>query len=86
MAREYRVPIVFDNPVHQRRMPVTIGILIRPRWFPPVAPDQKPISNRGFEYDTLNDPYVRLLLEEILPGVARLRVRKRGCFRNAKRL
>ena len=66
---DYRVPIVFDNLIHQGRMPVTIGILISPGWFPPVAPDQKPISNRSFEYDTLSDQYVRFLLEEILPAV-----------------
>lgn len=68
-AGDFRVPIVLDNLIHQGKMPVTIGILINPGYFPPVAPDQQPISNRSFEYDTLSDQYVRFLLEEILPAV-----------------
>lgn len=66
---DHRVPIVFDNLIHQGRMPVTVGIFIDPGHFAPVAPDAKPISNRSFEYDTLSDQYVRFLLEEILPAV-----------------
>ena len=65
-----RVPIVFDNLIHQGKMPVTVGIFINPGHFPPVAEDEKPVSNRSFEYDTLSDQYARFLLEEILPAVA----------------
>ena len=64
-----RVPIVFDNLIHQRKLPVTIGIFIDPGHFPAVAKDVKPVSNRSFEYDTLSDQYARFLLEEILPAV-----------------
>ena len=66
---ETRVPIVFDNLIHQGKMPVTIGIFINPGHFPPVAEGKELISNRSFEYDTLSDQYVRFLLEEILPAV-----------------
>ena len=61
--------IVFDNLIHQRRLPVTIGIFINPGYFPPVAEGREPVSNRSFEYDTLSDQYVRFLLEEMLPAV-----------------
>ncbi|MEI7435460.1 MAG: alpha/beta hydrolase-fold protein [bacterium] len=61
--------IVFDNLIHQRRMPVTIGILINPGYFPPVAEGKETVSNRSFEYDTLSDQYSRFLLEEMLPAV-----------------
>jgi enterochelin esterase family protein len=68
---EYRVPVVFDNLIHQGKMPVTIAILISPGYFAPVAPNQKPISNRGFEYDSLGSQYVRFLVDEILPAVGK---------------
>ena len=64
-----RVPIVFDNLIHQGKMPVTIGIFIDPGHFSAVAEDKEYISNRSFEYDTLSDQYARFLLEEMLPAV-----------------
>jgi enterochelin esterase-like enzyme len=64
-----RVPIVFDNLIHQGRMPTTIGIFINPGYFPPVAADKEPVRNRSFEYDTLSDQYALFLLEEMLPVV-----------------
>ena len=66
---ETRAPIVFDNLIHQGKLPVTIGIFINPGHFPSVAEGKELISNRSFEYDTLSDQYVRFLLEEILPAV-----------------
>ena len=66
---DVRAPIVFDNMIHQGRLPATIGIFINPGRFPPVAADKEPVSNRSFEYDTLSDQYARFLLEEILPAV-----------------
>ena len=68
-AGEVRAPIVFDNLIHQRRMPVTIGVFINPGYFPPVATGKEPVGNRSFEYDTLGSQYARFLLEEILPAV-----------------
>ena len=68
---EFRVPIVFDNLIHQGKMPVTLGIFINPGSFPPVADGKEPISNRSFEYDTLSDQYARFLLQEILPAVGK---------------
>ena len=65
-----RVPIVFDNLIHQKAMPVTIGIFIDPGKFPSTA-DGKPRSNRSFEYDSLGDAYARFLLQEMLPLVGR---------------
>jgi enterochelin esterase family protein len=55
------VPVVFDNLIAKRDVPVTVGIFIQPGVFA----DGK--SNRSFEYDTLSDQYARFLLEEILP-------------------
>jgi len=68
---DFRAPIVFDNLIHKKEMPVTIGIFINPGKVPPAEPDQKPRDNRSFEYDSLGDQYARFLLEEILPEVGR---------------
>lgn len=68
---DMRVPIVFDNLIHAKRMPVTIAILINPGYFPATAADRKPVSNRSFEYDTLSNQYVRFLVEEIFPEVSK---------------
>jgi enterochelin esterase family protein len=66
----FRAPIVFDNLIHKKEMPVTIGIFINPGTFP--AKDVKQVrSNRSFEYDTLSDQYARFLEKEILPEVGR---------------
>ncbi|HRJ44404.1 MAG: hypothetical protein KJZ86_25415 [Caldilineaceae bacterium] len=69
VAGSVRTPIVFDNLIHQGKMPVTIAIFIDPGIFPPTRPDREPVRNRSFEYDTLSDQYARFLLEEMLPGV-----------------
>lgn len=61
----------FDNLIHAKQMPVTIGIFISPGSFPAGLPDGKPRSNRSFEYDTPDPLYSRFLLEEILPEVAK---------------
>lgn len=66
----FRVPLVFDNLIHQGKMPVTIGIFINPGNYPPVADGKEPVSNRSYEYDTLSDQYARFLLQEILPAVS----------------
>jgi enterochelin esterase-like enzyme len=65
-----RVPTVFDNLIHKKAMPVTIGIFINPGVFPSVD-GKKPRSNRSFEYDSLGDTYARFLLDEILPEVGK---------------
>jgi enterochelin esterase family protein len=78
-GQQYNAPVVFDNLIHKKQMPVTIGIMINPGHFPPKAgepekkPDGKPNvkSNRSVEYDSLGDKYARFLLEEIIPEVAK---------------
>src|SRR5882762_8255629 len=68
---QWRVPIVFDNLIAKKEMPVIVGIFINPGEVPPAEPGQKPRSNRSFEYDSLGDQYARFLLEEILPEVGK---------------
>ena len=68
---QFRVPTVFDNLIHKKEMPVTVGIFISPGTIPSDQPNKKGRSNRSFEYDTLSDQYVRFLEKEILPEVAK---------------
>jgi enterochelin esterase family protein len=67
---QFRTPVVFDNLIHAKQMPITIGIFINPGQKPPLDP-KKRAENRSFEYDTLSDQYARFLLEEILPEVSK---------------
>jgi acetyl esterase/lipase len=62
----YRVPTVFDNLIHKKEMPVTIGIFINPGNNTLQEPRE-----RSYEYDTLSDQYARFLEKEILPEVGK---------------
>jgi len=71
---DFRVPIVFDNLIAGKEMPVTIGVFIDPGFkrpeFQPGERDWRPEpENRSFEYDTLSPAYSEFLLSEILPEV-----------------
>ncbi len=68
---QFRVPIVFDNLIHKKEMPVTIGLFIDPGVFPTKDTTAKPRSNRSFEYDTLSDQYAKFLELEMIPELAK---------------
>ena len=57
----WHVPVVFDNLIHKKEMPITIGIFIDPS-----SPQQ-----RAGEYDTLSDRYARFVVDEVLPAVGK---------------
>lgn len=63
----FRVPVVFDNLIHQGAMPVTIAVFVNPGTVPATKPGAKERSNRSFEYDSLGDRYARFLIDEFLP-------------------
>ncbi|HYG78104.1 MAG TPA: SMP-30/gluconolactonase/LRE family protein [Planctomycetota bacterium] len=67
----WRVPVVFDNLIHKKEMPVTIGIFINPGVLAAAGEKQLPRFNRSYEYDNPTDQYARFLLEEILPEVGK---------------
>lgn len=74
---DYRVPIVFDNLIHKKEMPVTIAVMIDPGYkfadgkgeLPEKRGWQPAPQNRSFEYDTLSGDYAKFLIDEILPVV-----------------
>jgi len=70
---DFRAPVVFDNLIHKKEMPITIGVFVDPGHLTPDLPAEpgwrpRP-GNRSFEYDTLSDDYVTFLLTEILPEI-----------------
>jgi enterochelin esterase family protein len=65
----FKTPIVFDNLIHQKKIPVMVGIFINPGTI--TKPDGKTVSNRSFEYDSLSNQYAIFLDTEILPEVGK---------------
>jgi gluconolactonase len=67
---QWKAPTVFDNLIHSKEMPVTIGVFVTPgRVLPDSGVDALDRYNRSFEYDGLGDNYARFILEELLPDV-----------------
>ncbi len=65
-----RASVVFDNLIHKKEMPRTVGVFIDPGRKAGQQPGDK-AANRSFEYDSLGDAYMRFLIEEMLPEVER---------------
>lgn len=66
-----RVPVVFDNLIAKKEMPVTIAVFIDPGVIKAVEPPAKNRSNRSFEYDSLGDANARFVFDELMPLVAK---------------
>lgn len=67
---QWGAKIVFDNLIHKKEMPVTIGVFVahgRVRAANPEAALDR--FNRSFEYDGLGDNYARFILDELLPEI-----------------
>ena len=73
---QWQAPTVFDNLIHSKEMPVTIGVFITPgRVVADANNTALPRFNRSFEYDGLGDAYARFILNEIFPEVERKKTR-----------
>lgn len=69
-----RVQNVLDNLIAKGDIPPTIGVFITPGNLSEHYPDTLGMSNpdnRANEYDALNDNYARMLIDELLPVVAK---------------
>jgi len=68
---EYRIPNVFDNLIYRREMPVTIAVFINPGHRPGQpdfsASNWDANSNRPQEYNSLDDLYTHVILDELMP-------------------
>jgi len=67
---QWKAPTVFDNLIHKKEMPVTIGVFVM-HGKVRAANSNEALDrfNRSFEYDGLGDAYARFILTEILPEV-----------------
>ncbi len=63
----FRVPVVFDNLIHQKAMPVTIAVFVNPGTIVATAPGAQDRSNRSYEYDSMGEQYPKFLVDEFLP-------------------
>ncbi|HEY5253175.1 MAG TPA: SMP-30/gluconolactonase/LRE family protein [Acidobacteriaceae bacterium] len=62
-------PIVFDNLIHRKELPVIIAIGLSSGTDPSADPPQNPRFNRSFEFDSLSDVLAEFILQELLPAV-----------------
>jgi enterochelin esterase-like enzyme len=76
MDGDVRAPNVFDNLIYRREIPVMIGVFINPGRRPD-QPEPTPSNwgdrdtNRPTEYNTLDDKYARVVVDELLPALAK---------------
>ncbi len=71
---QWKAPTVFDNLIHKKEMPITIGIFVMPGRVKSSNPNEAlDRFNRSFEYDGLGDSYAKFILDEILPQVERIK-------------
>jgi len=68
---QYNAPAVFDELIHKKEIPVTIGVFVMHGKVKALSPQGLDRFNRSYEYDGLGDNYVRFLLTELLPDVER---------------
>ena len=65
---DFRVPIVYDNLINQKKLPVTICLFVNPGHTTKEYPENRfRASNRADEYDVLDDRYATMLMDEIIP-------------------
>ncbi len=76
LSGSYRIPYVFDNLIYRREIPVTLGVFINPGR----GPDQKEATdsewgdrtnNRRVEFNAVDDTYSKLVVDELLPAIAK---------------
>ena len=71
---DMRAQVVMDNLIYRREIPVMIGVFINPGRRPD-QPEPTPQNwgdhdtNRGTEYNTLDDKYARVIVDELLPAL-----------------
>ncbi|MBY0461445.1 MAG: esterase family protein [Gemmataceae bacterium] len=69
-----RAQIVLDNLIHRKEIPVTIGLFVTPGHkadeYPATLGTMNP-NNRSAEYDSLGDKFPKLIVDEMLPEVAK---------------
>jgi len=74
MDGDVRAPNVLDNLIYRREIPVMLAVFINPGRTPE-QPEPTPqewgdkTTNRPTEYNTLDDKYARVIVDELLPAL-----------------
>ena len=74
MEGDVRVPNVLDNLIYRREIPVLLSVFINPGRTPE-QPEPTPqewgdrTTNRPTEYNTLDDKYARVIVDELMPAL-----------------
>jgi enterochelin esterase-like enzyme len=74
MEGDLRAPNVLDNLIYRREIPVMLGVFINPGRRPD-QPEPTPqewgdkTTNRPTEYNTLDDKYARVIVDELMPAL-----------------
>ena len=75
MEGDVRAQNVMDNLIYRREIPVMIGVFINPGRDGRTSPKPTPQdwgdrdTNRPTEYNTLDDKYARVIVDELLPAL-----------------
>lgn len=76
MEGDLRAPNVLDNLIDRRELPVMLAVFINPGRTPE-QPEPNPqewgdkTTNRPTEYNSLDDKYARVIVDELLPALAK---------------
>lgn len=76
MEGSVRAPNVLDNLIYRREIPVMLAVFINPGRTPE-QPEPTPqewgdrTTNRPTEYNSLDDKYARVIVDELLPALAK---------------
>jgi enterochelin esterase-like enzyme len=72
LGPEANVPAVLDNLVAAGELPPAVAVFVEPGQAGPGLPVYGGGGNRSVEYDSTGDAYVRFLVDDLLPLVARV--------------
>jgi len=65
-------PAVFDNLIAKKKIPVLIGVFIKPGVMKAAVTNALDRFNHSYEYDGLGPDYARFVLNEIFPAVEKV--------------
>jgi gluconolactonase len=68
---QYQAPVVFDNLMARKELPLIIGVFVTPGVLPALSEGALDRYNRSLEYDGLGDDYAKMLVKELLPAIAK---------------
>jgi enterochelin esterase-like enzyme len=76
MEGDVRAPNVLDNLIYRREIPIMLAVFINPGRTPE-QPEPTPqewgdrTTNRPTEYNTLDDKYARVIVDELMPALTK---------------